>query len=343
MAVFTPVTHEQLAQFLKGYLLGELVDLQGISSGIENSNFFVTLKDGDRTSRLVLTLFERLSHEQLPFYLGMMHHLAHHGVACPDTVSDRKGQVLQTLNGKPAALVTCLPGKANMHPGAEHCRQVGDLLAHMHLACQDYPGALPNLRGLPWWNDTQSKVLPFLNKSQSDLLDTELIIQNAFAASPAYATLPKAPVHADLFRDNVLFDERNGQPVLGGAIDFYFAGMDHLIFDLAVTANDWCIDDDTGAFIPSHLDAFLKGYCAVRMPDAAEQQAWPLMQRAAALRFWMSRLYDFHLPRPAEMVTPKDPMHFERILRLRRTDPQLMTASQLSMPAQTAATSRHAS
>ena len=156
-------------------------------------------------------------------------------------------------------------------------------------------------------------------------MQTELRIQNDFAATAVYRDLPVAAVHADLFRDNVLFDEKDGKPRLGGAIDFYFAGLDHLVFDLAVTANDWCIDDDTGAFIPAHLEAFMQGYSAVRMPSAAEQQAWPLMQRAAALRFWMSRLYDFHLPRPAEMVTPKDPAHFERILRLRQTAPILMT------------------
>ncbi len=336
MAVFTPVTPEQLAQFLQAYALGELVELQGISSGIENSNFFVTTRKDGVSTRQVLTLFERLSHEQLPFYLGMMHHLAHHGVACPDTIADRKGQVLQTLNGKPAALVTCLPGRANMHPVAAHCELVGQLLARMHLACQDYPGGLPNLRGLSWWNETAPRVLPFLSRSQAELLNSELRIQNEFAATAVYAALPKAPVHADLFRDNVLFDDSGSTPRLGGAIDFYFAGIDHLVFDLAVTANDWCIDDASGAFVPALLEAFLAGYCAVRMPLAAERDAWPLMQRAAALRFWMSRLFDFHLPRPAEMVTPKDPDHFERILRLRRTDPVLLP----TLPAQAP---RHAS
>jgi homoserine kinase type II len=324
MAVFTPVSPAELSQFLKGYSLGDLVDLQGISSGIENSNFFVSTSLRGVETRYILTLFERLSHAQLPFYLDMMHHLAKRKVACPDTLSDAKGQTLQTLNGKPAALFTCLPGKANMAPATEHCRQVGALLAQMHLAVDGFKGGLPNLRGLTWWNETRPKVLPFLSRSQADLLDTELIIQNEFAAGSVYAELPKAAVHADLFRDNVLFDERAGKITLGGAIDFYFAGVDHLVFDLAVTANDWCIDDATGAFIPEHLEAFLQAYCALRMPSTAEQKAWPLMQRAAALRFWISRLYDFHLPRPAEMVTPKDPNHFEKILRIRRTQPQLL-------------------
>jgi homoserine kinase type II len=324
MAVFTPVNPAQLSIFLKGYSLGELVDVQGISSGIENSNFFVTTQLEGLKTRYILTLFERLTHAQLPFYLSMMHHLAKRHVACPDTLSDVNGQALQTLNGKPAALFTCLPGKANMSPKAEHCRQVGSLLAQMHLAVGDFEGGLPNLRGLSWWNEASPKVLPFLNRSQSDLLSTELAIQNEFAAGAVYGELPKAAVHADLFRDNVLFDEQADNIELGGAIDFYFAGVDHLVFDMAVTANDWCIDDATGAFIPEHLEAFLDAYCALRMPNAAEQKAWPLMQRAAALRFWISRLYDFHLPRPAEMVTPKDPTHFEQILRIRRIQPQLL-------------------
>ncbi len=324
MAVFTPVTSAQLRQFLKGYSLGELVELEGIASGIENSNFFVTTQLKGVKTRYILTLFERLSHAQLPFYLSMMHHLAKRKVACPDTLEDRHGEALQTLNGKPAALFTCLAGKANMAPRTEHCRQVGTLLAQMHLAVDTFLGSLPNLRGLSWWNESGPKVLPFLNRSQADLLSTELIVQNEFALGSVYADLPKAAVHADLFRDNVLFEEHAGQIKLGGAIDFYFAGVDHLVFDMAVTVNDWCIDDATGAFIPEHLDAFIEAYCAVRMPSAAEQKAWPLMQRAAALRFWISRLYDFHLPRPAEIVTPKDPTHLEKILRLRRTQPQLL-------------------
>jgi homoserine kinase type II len=327
MAVFTPVSFEQLAQFLEGYSLGDLVDIHGIASGIENSNFCFTTRLLGKEQRYMLTLFERLSHEQLPFYLGMMHHLAKHRVACPDTLADKQGKVLQTLNGKPAAIVTFLSGRANMSPGVEHCRLIGTLLAQMHLACADYEGSLPNLRGLHWWNETAAKVMPFLDRSQADLLQTELMIQNAFADKSEYTALPRAAVHADLFRDNVLFDEHKGKIRLGGAIDFYFAGVDHLMFDLAVTVNDWCIDDASGAFISERLNALLSAYGTLRMPSAAEQHAWPLMQRAAALRFWLSRLFDFHQPRPAEMVTAKDPRHFETVLRLRRSEPQLMTLS----------------
>lgn len=310
MAVFTPVSRPELQQWLAGYPLGELLSHEGIASGIENSNFFV---DTDR-GRYVLTLFERLSQEQLPFYLGLMRHLAAHGVPCPDPVPDRQGAILGSLCGKPAALVSRLRGSALTQPLPVHCAQVGGHLARMHLAAADYSGRLPNLRGLGWWVETAPKVAPFLDAAQKALLQTELDAQQRFAATPAYADLPQSAVHADLFRDNVLFEGDR----LGGIIDFYFAGCDTWLFDLAVTCNDWCVDDATGAFQPAHLAALLQAYCEVRKPLPQECEAWPLMLRAAALRFWLSRLFDLHLPRPAQMVTPKDPSHFQRVLMRRR-------------------------
>ena len=310
MAVFTPISGDQLERWLANFDLGRLLAFEGIASGIENTNFFVDTEAG----RFVLTLFERLSNEQLPFYLGMMKHLAARGVPCPDPLEDRNGRLLGELNGKPAALVTRLRGTSNMHPEAGHCAQVGTVLARMHGAAADYPGMLPNLRGLDWWRDTTPRVLPFLDAAQSALLRDELEAQEAFAATALHRSLPASAVHADLFRDNVLFDGDR----LGGVIDFYFAGRDSWLFDLAVTCNDWCIDDRTGEFAPPRLDAMLSAYRAERSPEEAEHAAWPMMLRASALRFWLSRLFDFHLPRPAEMVTPKDPAHFERILRARR-------------------------
>lgn len=310
MAVFTPVTREQLEQWLGNYDLGRLQALEGIASGIENSNFFVDTERG----RFVLTLFERLSSTQLPFYLGLMHHLAARGVPCPDPIPDRSGATLGMLNGKPAALVTRLRGHSEMQPAPAQCAQIGEMLARMHLAAADYPGTQPNLRGLSWWQSTVPQVLPFLEADQAALLRDELAAQIAFAASPAYAALPESAVHADLFRDNALFDGER----LGGIIDFYFAGRDSWLFDLAVTCNDWCVDDADGSLVPERFDALMSAYRTVRTPTPAERAAWPTMLRAAALRFWLSRLFDLHLPRPAEMVTPKDPTHFERILRARR-------------------------
>ena len=310
MAVFTAITHEQLARWLTQFDLGGLVGFEGISSGIENTNYFVDTEAG----RFVLTLFERLDSSQLPFYLGMMRHLAARGVPCPDPVEDRGGRILGELAGKPAALVTRLRGASQMTPGVTHSAQVGAVLAGMHRAATDYAGDLPNLRGLAWWREVTPKVLPFLDASQSALLQDELAAQETFAASAQYRSLRRSAVHADLFRDNVLFDGDR----LGGVIDFYFAGCDTWMFDLAVTCNDWCIDDATGALDPARLEALLAAYLADCPAQADERAAWPMMMRAAALRFWLSRLFDLHLPRPAEMVTPKDPTHFERILRARR-------------------------
>lgn len=313
MAVFTAVSRDALDRWLAAYDVGTLVDLEGIPAGIENTNYFVDTSRG----RFVLTLFERLSHAQLPFYLQLMRHLARAGIPCPDPIEARDGSILSSLAGRPAALVTRLSGRAHMQPGVSDCTQVGALLARMHLAASDYPNSQPNLRGLSWWCETAPKVLPFLAPGLAQALAEEVASQQRLAADPSHALLPRGAVHADLFRDNVLFAGSE----LAGVIDFYFAGIDTWVFDLAVTVNDWCIDDATGEFVDARLDALLDAYCALRPPSDAERRAWPAMQRAAALRFWLSRLHDLHLPRPAEMVTPKDPAHFERILMSRRIRP----------------------
>jgi homoserine kinase type II len=310
MAVFTAVSRELLLDWLRDYQVGELVDHEGIASGVENTNYFVTTTGG----RFVLTLFERLGAQQLPFYLYLMRHLASHGIPCPDPVVDRRGSLLSPLAGKPAALVTRLPGRGVPQPGIDHCRQVGALLARMHVAAVGYPRRQPNLRGLDWWVATAPRMLPFLDAHRAEALRDEVAHQVAFAQSEVARRLPGSAVHADLFRDNVLFDGDR----LGGVIDFYFAGCDRWLFDLATTCNDWCIDDATGDFDLQRLGALLSAYAQRRPFQDAERDAWPTMCRAAALRFWLSRLYDLHRPRPAQLVSPKDPAHFERILASRR-------------------------
>jgi homoserine kinase type II len=300
----------QAHAWLEQFDLGRLLAFEGIESGIENSNFFVTTESG----RYVLTLFERLSADQLPFYLGMMKHLARHGIACPEPIANRQGALLDALNGRPAALVTRLNGRANMTPGVVHCTLVGRLVAQMHLVARDYDGVLPNQRGLAWWGLAVPQVAPFLDAPTQALALDELAAQQAFAATATYRALPRSAVHADLFRDNVLLDGEQ----LGGAIDFYFAGHDTWMFDLAVTCNDWCIEEASGRFDDARLAALLAAYREVREFEPAERAAWPMMLRAAAFRFWLSRLHDLHRPRPAQMLTPKDPHHFERVLRTRR-------------------------
>ncbi len=313
MAVFTEVSPADATALLKTLELGELVELKGISGGIENTNYFLTSERDGSQRQHVLTLFERLSFEQLPFYLHLMQHLAAHGIPVPNPVATPKGEILLKVKGKPAALVNRLSGHSELAPTADHCAQVGAMLARMHLAGRDYPRHQPNLRGLPWWNDTVPVVLPYMETEQAQLLRSELAYQNHVAASAAYAALPRGPVHADLFRDNVMFDQ--GQ--LSGFFDFYFAGVDTWLFDLAVCLNDWCIDLPTGAHDAERAQAFVAAYQSVRPLEAAERQLLPALLRAGALRFWVSRLWDFHLPREASMLKAHDPTHFERVLRER--------------------------
>ncbi|HEV7815252.1 MAG TPA: homoserine kinase [Janthinobacterium sp.] len=309
MAVFTPVSLDDIRQWITQFPLGQALALKGIASGIENSNFFITTERGE----YVLTIFENLSFEQLPFYLQLMRHLADRGVLVPAPVPNADGELIVALHGKPAAIVSKLEGSSQMAPQPVHCAAVGAMLAQMHLAARDFPLQQPNLRGLDWWKQVTPLVLPFLSDSESRLLRSEMQFQEAYAACAAYQELPSGPVHADLFRNNVMFDGER----LTGFFDFYFAGCDTCLFDVAVTVNDWCIDIDSGQLDAARVRALLDAYHAVRPFGAAEQASWQPMLRAAALRFWLSRLYDLHLPRAAELLTPHDPTHFERILRVR--------------------------
>ena len=313
MAVFTPVTQEQAALLMSQLGLGELTDLKGIEGGIENTNYFATTDLGE----YVLTLFERLNHEQLPFYLFLMKHLAEKGIPVPNPAANQDGDILHTLCDKPAAVVNRLLGKSQLDPDAVHCAEVGAMLARMHFAGEDYNRSQPNLRGLAWWNDTVPVVLPFLDEGQASLLQSELAYQNHIAQGAAYQALPKGPVHADLFRDNVMFEGEK----LTGFFDFYFAGHDTWLFDLSVCMNDWCIDLNSGEHVPDRALAMLNAYQEVRPLRPAERQLLPAMLRAGALRFWISRLWDFYLPRDAAMLKPHDPTHFERVLRARLTSP----------------------
>jgi len=313
MAVFTPVSDQDARALLAGYDLGELVSLRGITAGIENTNYFLTTDRGE----FVLTLFEVLTREQLPFYIELMHHLAQRDIPVPRPQSLRGGGRLTELHGKPCAIVTLLPGGYEPAPGPAHCALAGATLARAHLAARDFGIRQPNLRGLQWWTETAPAVQPFLAPAQSALLAQALGEQQRLAATPDWGRLPQGPAHCDLFRDNVLFAGTSDQPRMGGIIDFYFAGWDRWLFDVAVAVNDWCIERASGAFEPGLLHAWLQAYAEVRPFTDEERQAWPAMLRGAALRFWLSRLYDYHLPRPAQTLKPHDPRHFERILALR--------------------------
>jgi homoserine kinase type II len=323
MAVFTPIELSDISDWIaSNFEIGRAVDIRGIHGGIENSNFFLDTEKDGKKQEYVLTLFERLSAEQLPYYLELMRHLANKGISVPKPLENKQGQILFTLTGKPAAIVSKLPGLSRLAPEAKHCALVGENLAKMHLASSDFKHAQENLRSLSWWKKTVPQVLSHLSDQQKELLTTELATQEQFFASAAYASLPHGASHCDLFRDNVLFDPQgasdSSQDRLGGFFDFYFAGTDKWLFDLAVTANDWCLAENKQDLDPTRLKALMDAYQSVRPLTSEERVSWPLMVRAAALRFWISRLWDFYLPRDAQMLTPHDPRHFEYILLSRK-------------------------
>ncbi|WP_341676036.1 homoserine kinase [Niveibacterium sp. SC-1] len=306
MSVFTPVSDAAMSDWLAGFAVGRLVSLKGIEAGVQNSNFFVTTGLG----RYVLTLFESVPRADLPFYLNLMAHLARHGLPVPAPIADRSNEYLGSLSGKPAALVSRLAGSSVADPDAAQCARVGAMLAGLHLAGQSYGRKQENPRGAAWRAAAAAAVMPHLPVADAALLQEELAAQAALDALP----LPTGVIHADLFRDNVLWDGEH----IGGVLDFYFACHDTLLFDLAVTVNDWCANPD-GGLDPARYAALVAAYHLDRPLEEAELAAWPLMLRRAALRFWLSRLEDFHLPRAGELVTVKDPAEFRAILLSRRT------------------------
>ena len=313
MSVFTSVSIQQLQTWLKDYAIGELVELKGISSGITNTNYFVTTLNNGSQHKFVLTLFEHNELDELPYFIDLMSHLAAHGIPCPKPIADKAGVSLHMLNGKPAALISCLNGQDIETPNVLQCAAVGTVLAKMHLAGQSFEAEFPqhdnqNQRGIDWRVKTAAQVLPHLPLSEQTLLKETLAFQFEFDTTQ----LPMGVIHADLFRDNVLFEGNK----IGGLIDFYYACHDILAYDLAIAVNDWCVNAD-GSLDKARLDSMLSAYQAIRPFGAAEQLAWPALLRIAALRFWLSRLYDKIYPQEGELTHAKDPSHFQRILKLR--------------------------
>ena len=308
MSVYTNVSFDELSAWLTRYAIGPAVELAPIASGIENTNYFVTTE----RQRLVLTLYERLPAEDLPFYLNLMAHLAQHDVPVPAPVADRSGAYFSLLNGKPASLVARLDGVPVLHPGAAHCARIGVGLGKLHVATASFRGRHSNPRGAAWRTQAARAVRRFLLPAQLELLDNEMDVQR----KSARRRLPQGAIHGDLFRDNALFVDGR----LAGIIDFGFAATDALAYDLAITVNDWCIDEQGGLDV-GRTRALTDAYQQLRPLTVDEHDTWPLLLRLGALRFWLSRLYDLHLPRPGELTHAHDPEHFEQLLRALVLDP----------------------
>ena len=317
MAVYTEVPRDAAATLIARLDLGTLTAFEPCAGGIENTNYFCDANTG----RYVLTLFERLHFDELPYYLHLMRHLADRGLPVPAPQADPTGAILHTVCDKPAAVVQRLPGSARLAPDTAHCEAVGAMLARMHLAALDYPRAQPNPRGLAWWEQTAPVIQPHLSAAQRELLDGELAFQQQVAASGVAHQLPHGAIHGDLFRDNVMFHATPQGDTLSGFFDFYFAGTDAFVFDVAVCLNDWCTDPASGRLDEARAAAFVRAYAAVRPLEGAEARLMPAMLRGAALRFWISRLWDIHLPRDAHLLSAHDPAPFERMLRERVSTP----------------------
>ncbi len=316
MSVYTAVDENELRDFLSHYDEGELESFQGISAGIENTNYFVTTSAG----RFVLTIFEQLSYEELPYFLDLMAHLNEHDVPSAHPIADEQGRYLVTLKDKPAALVQRLSGKSVEQPNTAQCGEIGKAMGHYHVAGQSFTGQRRNQRGPKWWHETSDEVMPYLSSAQQSLLQDEL----AFQDSHEKDELPRGVIHADLFLDNALLEGDK----LTGIIDFYYACNDVLLYDVAVCINDWCVDDE-GSLDDARCRAFLQAYQTQRQFTENEINNWPVMMRAAALRFWLSRLKDKYYPREGELTHIKDPEVFQRILEQRR-DSHLLSPEKLS-------------
>ena len=301
MSVFTPVSAEDADALLARYTLGAVERLEGIAQGVENTNYFLTTTTGE----YVLTLFEHIPREDLPFYVGLMDHLAHHKVRCPSPMRMNDGTMLAEVNGKPAVIVTRLPGAPRMKPTAHDCHHAGAILADIHIAGIEYDAGLENWRGRAWRERFAEAIRSRIPRAEAELIDSE----NQYQAIHDDTVLPQGVIHGDYFHDNVLWDDEGG----AGVIDFYFACDDALAYDVAIGINDWCVTPD--AQVDSgRARAFIEGYESRRPFTDFERELWPVMLRRAALRTWLGRLGYNHFPRESQMTIPKDHEFSRRLL-----------------------------
>ena len=309
MSVFTPLERHELEAFLAPYGLGRLKDFQGIADGTENSNFFVSLEAGE----FVLTLVERGPQADMPFFVELLERLHQAGLPVPYAVVTQQGEALRELAGKPALLQPRLAGKHVSQPNTHHCAEIGAWLARLHLTTREQILERRSDRGLDWMLEEGPVLALELHDEQLPLLRDSL--HEVEGLKTRILALPRANLHADLFRDNALFDGNH----LSGVIDFYNACSGPMLYDLAITLNDWCLDEQDG--LDPHLtQALLGAYAALRPFTRAEANTWPLMLRVACLRFWLSRLIAASQPaQPGVRIKP--PVEFQQRLQLRREQP----------------------
>jgi homoserine kinase type II len=304
VSVYTPITGSQLEQFFSTYDLGEVISFAGIEDGINNTNYFVETTQGS----FVLTLFETLTANELPHVIRLLSHLVKHNIPCPEHQPDRQAKVLRELNNKPTAVFKRLRGIATISPSIEQCQQIGVQLANVHRCTQDYAFPVKNSNDLDWCKKLLNKIDARLSATDRALIKDELLFQTTSSS----ADLPQGVIHADLFRDNVLFVDNQ----LSGILDFYSAHTGALLFDIAITANDWCCEN--GDINPDKLTALLSAYESLRPLEQLEKQHWKTMLRAAALRFWLSRLEHQLYPRSGDIIQQKDPLIFRHLLQQHR-------------------------
>lgn len=309
MAVYTEVADDELARFIASYDVGELWSCKGIAEGVENTNYLVRASSGP----YILTLYEkRVARGDLPFFLGLMEHLAARGIKCPTPVRDREGRVLRELAGRPAAMVTFLEGIWVRRPRTEHCAAVGRSLAELHLAGSDFAGRRANALSVTGWRSLHEACAGDAD-SIAKGLGAEIERELATLEQAWPQDLPEGVIHADLFPDNVFFlGDR-----ISGLIDFYFACNDMLAYDVAICLNAWCFEPDN-AFNVTKARALLRGYNSVRTLSGAEIDALPLLARGAALRFLLTRVYDWLNTADGALVQPKDPLEYLRKLRFHK-------------------------
>jgi homoserine kinase type II len=313
MSVFTRVDRSTLEQFLASFNVGKLTHFKGVSEGIENTNYFVTTTNAE----FVLTLVEQWEATEVPYFIELMDWLAARGIPCARPIPDRNGTTLHTLLGRPAALIERLSGESTEEPTADNCEEVGAVLARMHLASADFTMHRDDQRGMQWRQSVTQTLYPIVGGADAAILREEL----AHHLAQDWRHLPHGVIHADLFPDNVLFNATK----ISGVIDFYYACNFYRIYDLAITANQWCTNTDGSLSVPRST-ALLRAYDQTRAIEAGERDAWPDMLRYAALRFWISRLKDKIFPKQGLLTTIKDPGALKTILINRKDNASALRA-----------------